>query len=385
MRQHPSLPEASPWREMEVDPAPLSSTRVSFSGHEADRLWLRDAHGGWVDVAGISGLASRLDTRVTVRADFDRDGWPDLAKVRAQAPLLSLYRNTLGEGRAPGLPAPVLAVRLRGGNRTPRPEPGRSPRDGYGARVAVKVGARTLVREHHCGGGFAARSGDTLLFGLDPRGAADEVTVRWPGGTTTRCGPAEAGSLLTVSEQPGPSACARTRYRPGPRRGATGSAPSVPAPLLGLASDTQLTLVTTMATWCAACRAALPRLGRLRAVFPRDALALVGLPVDPRDDAGALRAYAMDHGPAYELLGPPAPEVRRRVLAEVRGALGLEVLPATLVLGPGGELLAVRAGVPSVSEVHDILRRDEGFGMDAAGVILKPRPLREDERADGAR
>jgi hypothetical protein len=96
--------------------------------------------------------------------------------------------------------------------------PGGSNRDAIGARVALKVGGRTVVR-HVKGGGSYLSSGDRrLLIGLGEAERVDEVEVRWPNAAATvqRFGPLEAGKsykLVEGASAPEPTLCPPLRKR----------------------------------------------------------------------------------------------------------------------------------------------------------------------------
>ena len=56
----------------------------------------------------------------------------------------------------------------------------KSNRDAIGARVAVKVGNRTLVRHIKGGGSYLSAHDPRLLIGLGKDDRVDDVEVRWP-------------------------------------------------------------------------------------------------------------------------------------------------------------------------------------------------------------
>ena len=114
-------------------------------------------------------------------------------------------------------------------------------------------------------------------------------------------------------------------------------------------------MYTTMATWCASCRAELPVLAHLRAAFPASELRMLGVPVSDSDDAGELRDYVAAQAPAYELLHSLSTEeidlVRALLQAEIPDGL-----PATIVTDTEGRVLLTRLGAPTVSELRALLR-----------------------------
>ena len=169
--------------------------RISFSGNERNHLFLQGP-GNFLDASDVSGADALADTRSVVIWDPERDGWPDLALINANTPKVTLLRNTLGASRAPR----VIAIRLRGGNETPSPAPGRSPRDPCGALLTVVTGDGELLREYSCGTGLAAQNSATILVGLGDAAGPVAVRVRWPSGATQQIDGVAPGTLLTVDE-----------------------------------------------------------------------------------------------------------------------------------------------------------------------------------------
>ena len=150
---------------------------------------------------GVSGADSIADGRAFALWDYDRDGWQDIVLVNANAPLLQLFHNDIGQ-RSGGDPSSgqMIAVLLVGGNRTAAPSGDFAARDGYGAIVAVTFDGLSLMREHRCGEGFSAQNSDTLIIGLGQRSVVSSLAVRWPSGITSETRDIPAGSLITVFE-----------------------------------------------------------------------------------------------------------------------------------------------------------------------------------------
>lgn len=102
------------------------------------------------------------------------DGLLDLVVVNRAAPV-SLFRN-VGAGEA-DTPRPLgnwLAVEIR--------QPGSPNVFGVGAKVSVKIGNRTIVRDIQVGAGHASGQAGFLHFGLGVSERA-QVRVRWPDGS----------------------------------------------------------------------------------------------------------------------------------------------------------------------------------------------------------
>jgi len=356
-----------------------SRAAVSFSGHERDHLFV-NAGGGkqFTDVAGVSGIDSDSDGRAGALFDYDRDGYLDFAISSNNAPLLQLFRNNLGdEGRHADASGAAggrfLAFRFVGGSKAAMPQKGLSNRDGYGARVLVHLpeGA-VLLRELHCGEGFAAQNSRLLHVGIGANASIPTIEVKWPSGKTQTIESVTAGQIVTVyelpAESPDGSGFECSPYRPAKTAGRdasahagarlevvarAGSAPADDGPL-------PLRVATTMATWCASCKENMPRVAALRSAFAPGEIELIGLPVDPEDTPEKLRAYEEKQKPSYAILADLSADEKASVKRTVLGALEWDPLPATVVTDRTGNVLWATEGVPNVSEVKRLVRRFRG-------------------------
>ena len=357
--------ETSGWME-----EPGGEISLSISGYERNRLFLGAGGSQFRDLSGVSGLDALTDGRAFALTDYDRDGWQDVAAVNTNAPLLQLFRNDIAERGGTGN---VVALRFSGGNHSSGPSGRFGPRDGYGAKVTVTLGATELLREHRCGEGLAAQNSPTLLVGIGDRAAADAVEVRWPGGTVQRTGPVPAGTLLTVFENPARSptgeAFVAERY-PGPapappagtpRKEGTGefSLPSAPG---SAGAGAELRMYTSTATWCPSCKASLPQLRALRDAFTPGELEMTGVPVDPGEGEEKLAAYAAKYQPAYRLRTDLSPGQAASFSETLARITGIEALPSTLITAPDGTILIGIPGVPTISEIRSLLRRGRTGG-----------------------
>ena len=362
--------------QLETDLYSRASERLqsgaSFSGHERNHVFLNQNGDDYVEVSGISGLDHPGDSRAFAVLDFDRDGWQDLAVVNANAPLFQLFRNRMGEGSDAGR---IVAIRFVGGNRFAFPASEWSSRDAYGARVILEVEGRELLREHRAGEGLAAQNSATLHVGI---GDAEEVTrleVRWPSGRRSDATAVPAGTLVTAYEDPSASPKGApfvlTPYR------VRGQQPAVTAsvePIVTTSSANasiraaqdvlpgeraRLILYTTVATWCAPCLAELPSLDLLRTSFTSAELEIFGVPYDPEESPEVLAAWSARYEPPYRILSELKPGQRNAVIQGALEALRIDGLPAAVVTDSEGEVLLVRWGPPSVSELRVLLENQE--------------------------
>lgn len=343
----------------------------SLSGHERNHLFFNQGGADFQDISLISGLDTPADSRGFVLWDYDRDGWQDVAVVNANDPLLNLYHNEIGRldrgnqysgGR-------MIAIRLVGGNRTNQPS-SFACRDGYGAMVTVSLGEVSLKREQRCGEGYATQNSDTMIVGMGSQTVARAVSVRWPSGKSHSIPDVPGGTLLTayenIDDSPSRSSFVSEPYHmPSPDRRsvlATRRATST----LRLAGDAairpsdraspRLHLYTTMATWCPSCKAHLPMLRYLNTTLGENALDLVGIPIDETDTSEKLNEYVARFQPPYRLLAGLTSEDRSQVSNILTGQINAEALPSTIVTDDDGNVILVRAGIPSVSQLRKLLQ-----------------------------
>lgn len=340
---------------------------MSFSGHERNNLFLSAAAESFLDVSGVSGMDHPADGRAMGILDYDRDGHIDFAVVNANAPSFQLFRNRIGDLLESQPPRRMLALRFVGGNRSATPDPQRSNRDGYGARVELDVGGVKILREHRAGEGFSSQNSRTMLVGLGEGVESAALRVRWPSGRTQSLEAVPADALVTVyedlTESPDGSGFSVAAYRIQglAARARDAAPPAAPQPRLELAlagdvgNGASLHMLTTMATWCDTCKGELPQIALLRSAFDEHELAIFGVPVDADDDAAKLDSYRKEHTPAYHLLDPLPDAQRTAVQRAVMDALRVDVLPATIVTDAQGRILRTGNGVPSVSELRALL------------------------------
>ena len=341
---------------------------TSRSGHERNRLFLSEfpERRQFLDVSGISGTDSTADGRAVAFWDYDRDGWVDMAVVNANAPLLEVFRNRLGDaGLVAAKEGNMLAVRVLGGNRMARASSEWSARDAYGAQITVSADELRMFRELHAGEGLAAQNSRTTLFGLGAATAVDVVRVRWPSGRLQEATDVPAGSLVTLfedaSESPDGSGFSVEPYvramRPPTPDVRTEESARFPLSAAVVNGDTpsRLLMYTTMTTTCASCLAELPELGHLRASLDSSQLAMLAVPTDEEDSVEELRAWAQARKPAYELLLDLEPELVASVRSLVIENLKRHATPATIVTDPEGRILLMRFGAPTLSELRSLL------------------------------
>lgn len=339
---------------------------ASFSGHERNKLYLNEKGVTFEDVSGISGLDADTDGRAFALFDFDRDGWQDIVLVNANAPLVELFRNRIGENpKRTASSHHTLSLRFVGGNQSATADPALSNRDGIGVEVELEVGGKTLRREQRAGEGFAAQNSATMMIGVGTASKVDRLRVRWPSGLSQELRDVEVGQLVTVYEVPeqSPSSEAFVLERPASAREAFAAkrAMELPQRVFPIHERKQpgegprLVLYTTMATWCATCQGELPHWAHLRELFSPEELEIRAVPVDNSDTKEMLERYVARHEPAYEMLSGLSAKDVASVNAAVIGELGKDGLPASFLTDETGQILESGWAAPSVSRIRQLL------------------------------
>ncbi len=77
----------------------------------------------------------------------------------------------------------------------------KSNKDAIGARVTVKAGTYSLVREKMSATSYLSQNDPRLHFGLGQRTLVDEVTVHWPSGKVQKLKGVKTNQIVTVVEQ----------------------------------------------------------------------------------------------------------------------------------------------------------------------------------------
>ncbi|WP_298985791.1 CRTAC1 family protein [uncultured Roseibium sp.] len=144
-----------------------------FAAYDPDNLLIGQWNGKFAEVGDQAGIGLDRRGRGAGLADFNSDGLLDLIVVNRAAPV-SLFRN-LGQGSVETT-KPLgnwLAVDIR--------QPGQPNTRAVGAKISVKTGNRTVVKDIQVGAGHASGQMGFVHFGL---GVAERANVRikWPDG-----------------------------------------------------------------------------------------------------------------------------------------------------------------------------------------------------------
>jgi hypothetical protein len=141
---------------------------------------------GFREVAAEHGepLKKRYAGRGLAVGDIDNDGDTDLLLLNVGEPPVLLRNDGANRNH-------WLGLKLVGAQ---------SNRDGIGAKVTVRIGARRYNKQLLGGGSYCAASDQRLLFGLGTNLKLDEINVKWPSGKTSSLRNVRANQYLTIKE-----------------------------------------------------------------------------------------------------------------------------------------------------------------------------------------
>jgi hypothetical protein len=320
---------------------PRAASRMDLSGRERDRMFLSRAGKDVVELSYLSGADGLEDARAMAVADLDRDGYSDLIVVNRNVPLLRVYRNQIG----PAGKRHFVGLRIEGARQA----------QAVGARVTAKACGLMQTREVQIGSGFATVNAMSLTLGLDRCAKLDEVTVKFPSGEARTFRDVAADRLYRVVEGKGikelpgiyggRDAGARADSGAAPRSAGTLGRRILDGIPPSMRGSSRWLLVDLYATWCEACVRANPR---VEALARGGELGLVGISVEPKDDAAAVGRWAVAHDIRHRLL--PYDAGRAAALAELVG--DSPPLPSTMVLDTAsGAVVWHGAGLPTRSDL----------------------------------
>jgi hypothetical protein len=155
----------------------------SLNGNERDCLFRNNGDGSFTDVGYVDAADRKEDGRGLSIVDYDIDGRLDVVLRNYKQPAQVLH-NIGHDGH-------WIQIKLIGT---------KSNRDAVGARITLRAGGATQMREVHAGMGYLSGSSLVQHFGLGSQTGIDSVEVRWPSGDTTRAHGLAVDRLVTLRE-----------------------------------------------------------------------------------------------------------------------------------------------------------------------------------------
>lgn len=139
---------------------------MSWSGYQKKKMLRNLGDQTFKEISAEAGVDNDRDGRGIAVADLDNDGRLDLYQTNADQDAL-LYRN-VSEGAGHWLGIDLVGTT--------------SNRDAIGARVTVRAGGQTWIREVNGGNGYSSQSPTRLHVGLGAVDKIDSIEIRWPSG-----------------------------------------------------------------------------------------------------------------------------------------------------------------------------------------------------------
>ncbi len=139
--------------------------------HE-NRLFLGSSHPTFANVSQAEGLSNPSNCRGLSIADYDNDGDLDLM-FGVIAREENAHSNTLIYQNRQASENHWLKVKLQGTQ---------SHRNGYGSRLRVVMGERSLIREADGGSSYLSHNSHEIHVGLGQSKRIDSLLITWPGG-----------------------------------------------------------------------------------------------------------------------------------------------------------------------------------------------------------
>jgi hypothetical protein len=160
----------------------VDRANVNTTYRQRNKLYLNTGGPALANVVAKAGpgLQAAKSYRGAAFADFNNDGQMDIA-VSALDGMPSLLMNQGTRGHH------WLLVKLKGMS--------------VGARVTLRSGGVTQIREARAGDSYASSSDPRLHFGLGAAAAIDSLEVRWPSGKVTKVESPAVDRIHEVSER----------------------------------------------------------------------------------------------------------------------------------------------------------------------------------------
>ena len=171
-----------------LDIAETNGRQTGIYNLRPARLFMNDGGGrSFTEMSATAGLDPVTTNGLgLIQLDYDLDGDQDLVFTTAHLTELRLMRNDQATGNH------WLRVSL-----DTTGSPGLAP-NGFGAKVSVRTGADWTHRVLDMGSGYLCTHEPALHFGLGAADVIDELLVAWPDGTTTRLASTPCDQAIVV-------------------------------------------------------------------------------------------------------------------------------------------------------------------------------------------
>jgi hypothetical protein len=176
----------------------VDSQHLGSNFQEPKILYHNNGNGTFTDISASAGpgITAVSSARGLAVGDLWNDGRMSAVISNMNAPPMLLV-NSVRNGNH------WVAFRTTGTSFSSGPGSTKSNRDGIGAKITVKAGARTLVDEVRSGSSYVSNSDMSVHFGLGSAPKIEWVQVRWLSGLIERFENLPVDSIHTLKEGSG--------------------------------------------------------------------------------------------------------------------------------------------------------------------------------------
>jgi hypothetical protein len=143
---------------------------MTWSGYQKKKMFRNLGTQAFKEISADAGVDNDKDGRGIGMADFDNDGRLDLYQTNADQAAIFYRNETAGVGN-------WVELKLVGT---------KSNKDAIGARVTLKAGGATQIREVNGGNGYSGQSTLKLHFGVGQATKIDSLEIKWPSGVAQK-------------------------------------------------------------------------------------------------------------------------------------------------------------------------------------------------------
>lgn len=139
---------------------------MTWSGYQKKKLFRNLDGSSFKEISNVAGVDNDKDGRGLAIFDADNDGRLDIYQANADQNSIFYRNQSTDTGH-------WVELKLAGT---------KSNRDAIGARIALKVGAKTMLREVDGGNGYAGQSARRVHVGVGAQTGTVTADIRWPSG-----------------------------------------------------------------------------------------------------------------------------------------------------------------------------------------------------------
>jgi hypothetical protein len=143
---------------------------MTWSGYQKKKMFRNLGTQAFKEISAEAGVDNDKDGRGIGMGDFDNDGRLDFYQTNADQPAL-LYHN-VSEGVGNWVELKLVGTK--------------SNRDAIGARVTLKAGGQSMIREVNGGNGYSGQSSLRLHFGIGHATKVESAEIKWPSGAVQK-------------------------------------------------------------------------------------------------------------------------------------------------------------------------------------------------------